>query len=62
MTDLQSILCHIDELELDDLKIKYEVATKMLFALIESIGENCNADIENKVFKMFESLTGELDK
>lgn len=46
----------MEGVELDDLKTKYVLSVKMLFALIESVEESASINQQAKIFNMYNSL------
>jgi hypothetical protein len=56
MGEIKDALSDIKYIELDDLKDKYTLAIKMLFALIESIEECATKGQQTKIFNMYNSL------
>lgn len=48
-----------EETDMGTLKARYAMASKMLFALFESIEEHCSDSLQKDIYQTFESLTGE---
>lgn len=58
MNEIKEVLSQIKDVQLDDLKTKYELSVKMLFALIESVEESVSIIQQTKIFNMYNSLLG----
>jgi Mor family transcriptional regulator len=56
MNEIKEVLNDMEGVELDDLKTKYELSVKMLFALIESVEESVSEKQQSKIFNMYNSL------
>lgn len=56
MNEIKEVLNDMEGVELDDLKTKYELSVKMLFALIESVEESVSEKQQTKIFNMYNSL------
>lgn len=56
MNEIKEVLNDMEGIELDDLKTKYVLSVKMLFALIESVEESASINQQAKIFNMYNSL------
>ncbi len=60
MNEIKEVLNDMEGVELDDLKTKYELSVKMLFALIESVEESVSEKQQSKISNMYNSLSSNL--
>lgn len=56
MSELSQVLSQLKEVDLEDLKVKYTKAVRMLFALIESVSECSTRPVELMIYAMYNSL------
>lgn len=60
MSELTKLLSDAEEMDLDEIRDQYRKSNKMLFALIDSIGETVSSADEIRIYKRFTSLIGPL--